>query len=60
MECYQIAYDNDLYLIIEGEVTISIDVIEETRLCTLEHAAKIRQRRRRSMLKLYQGDIFGF
>lgn len=60
MECYPIVYDNDLYLIIEGEVTITIDIIEETRLSTFEHASKIRLRRPRPILKLYQGDIFGF
>lgn len=52
-------YENEMYLIIEGEVTLQIDIIEETRLSTLQYASKIRQRHPRSILKLYQGDLFG-
>ena len=47
-------------MIAEGEVTLVVDVIEETRLSTLEQARKIRKRYPRGILKLYEGDLFGF
>ena len=49
-----------MYLIAEGEVILQIDIIEETRLSGMEQASKVRVRHPRTILKLYEGNMFGF